>query len=115
MRTFPTSKILLCARWHITASIITKRNTANKENLANKKVLRTYRKGFLPCKKDLLSYTQKDLLTSTKNPWQIATTNFLDKFLRQILAANSHSQFLWRNLTVNSYGNFSRQIPTKNS
>ena len=43
-------------RWPITATAITKRNTFNKENLTNQKVLLTYKKGLLPYKQDLLIY-----------------------------------------------------------
>ena len=50
-----------------TATAITKRNTVNKENLTNKKVLRTYKKGLLSHEQDLLTYTKRDLLTNTKD------------------------------------------------
>ena len=53
-------------QWPITATAITKRNTVNKENLTNKKVLLTYKSGLLSYKQDLLTYTKKDLLTNTK-------------------------------------------------
>ena len=51
--------------WPITATAITKRNTVNKENLTNKKVLLTCKKGLLSYKQDLLTFTKKDLLTNT--------------------------------------------------
>ena len=35
-------------QWPTTATTITKRNTVNKENLTNQKVLLTYKKGLLP-------------------------------------------------------------------
>ena len=77
-------KIKCFLRWPITATAITKRNTVNKENLTNKKVLLTY-------KQDLLTYTEKDLLTNTngKYPRQTPTANSCGKFLRQIPTANS--------------------------
>ena len=62
-------------RWPITATAITKRNTVNKENLTNQKVLFTYKKGLLPYKQDLLIYTKKYSLTYTKNPRQIPAAN----------------------------------------
>ena len=74
-------------RWPITATAITKRNTINKENITNKKVLLTYKKGLLSYKQDLLTYTKKQ---------------FAYKYKRQIVTANNH-------------GKFSRQIPTANS
>ena len=75
-----------------------KKNTvsANKENLRDKKVLLTYRKGLLPYKQNLLRYTKKDLLTNTKNPRQITTTNSHSKFLQQIATANSRRKFPWQ-------------------
>ena len=45
------------ARWPITATAITKKNTVNKENPTNKKVLLTYKKGLLSYKQDLLINT----------------------------------------------------------
>ena len=44
-------------RWPITATAITKKNTVNKENPTNKKVLLTYKKGLLSYKQDLLINT----------------------------------------------------------
>ena len=64
---------------------ITRRNTVNKENLTNQKVLHTYKKGLPPYKQDLLTYTKKNLLINTKNLRQIATANSSGKFPRQIL------------------------------
>ena len=81
-------------RWPITATALTKRNTVNKENLTNQKVLLTYKKGLLPYKQDLLIYTKKYSLTYTKNPRQILTANSHGKFLRQIATANSPDKFL---------------------
>ena len=50
-----------------------------------KKVLLTHKKGLLPYKQDLLTYTKKNLLTYTKNPRQteIPTANSHGKFSRQ--------------------------------
>ena len=79
-------------RWPITTTAITKRNTVNKENFINQKVLLTYKKGFLPYKQDLLTYIKKYSLTYTKNPRQILTANSQDKFLRQILTVNSRGK-----------------------
>ena len=62
-------------RWPITAMAITKMNIINKENLINKKVSLTSKKGLLPYKQDLLTYTKKDLLTFTKTSRQITTEN----------------------------------------
>ena len=62
-------------RWPITTTAITKRNTINKENFINQKVLLTYKKGLLRYKQDLLTYARKYSLTYTKNPRQIATAN----------------------------------------
>ena len=68
-------------RWPITATAITKRNTINKENITNKKVLLTYKKGLLSYKQDLPTYTKNDLLTNTngKYPRQIAMANSYGK------------------------------------
>ena len=52
-----------------------KKNTVDKENLTNKNVSLTCKKGLLPYKQDLLTYTKKYSLTYTKNPRQIATAN----------------------------------------
>ena len=78
---------------HITTMIITRRNTVNKENVTNQKVLHTYEKGLPPYKQDLLIYTKKDSHRYTKNPRQIATANSHGRFLRQIPTANSHRKF----------------------
>ena len=48
-------------------TVITKRNTINKENLTNENFLLTYKKGLLSYKQDLLTYTKKDLLTNTND------------------------------------------------
>ena len=80
-------------RWPITAMAMTKRNTVNKENITNKQVLLSYKKGLLSYKQDLFTYTKKDLLTNTKSPRQIPAANSHGKFPRQILAANSHGKF----------------------
>ena len=86
-------KLISNIRWPITATGIRKRNTVNKENLTNQKILLTYKKGLLSYKQDLLTYTKKYSPTYTKNPRQIATANSHGKFLRQILAVNSHGKF----------------------
>ena len=65
----------MLVRGPMTATTITKRNTVNKQNLTDKKVLLKYKKGLLPCKQDFLTYTKMDLLTNTKTPRQIATAN----------------------------------------
>ena len=70
-------------RWPIAATAITKRNTVNKEILTNKKVLLTYKKGLLSYKQDLLTYTKRICLQIQNNH---------GKFLRPILAANSHGK-----------------------
>ena len=46
-------------RWPITATAITERNTVNKENLTNKKVLLTYKEGLISYKEDLFKYTKQ--------------------------------------------------------
>ena len=69
------SELYSYVRWPITAATMTNGNTINKEHFTNKKDLLTSKKGLLPYKQDLLAYTKKDLLTYTKNPWQIATAN----------------------------------------
>ena len=66
---------MVYVRWPITTTAITRRNTVNKENLTNQKVLHTYKKGLPPYKQDLLTYTKKDSLIYTKNPRQIPTAN----------------------------------------
>ena len=77
---------MVYVRWPITITAITRRNTVNKENLTNQKVLRTYRKGLPPYKQNLLIYTKKDsLIYIQKNKRQIATANSHNKFPRQIL------------------------------
>ena len=68
--------VIVSLWWPITTTTITKRNTINKENLTNKKVLPTYKRGLPPYKQDLLTYTKKSLLRNTKNPQEIATANF---------------------------------------
>ena len=83
---------------HITTMIITRRNTVNKENVTNQKVLHTYEKGLPPCKQDLLTYTKKDSLLYTKKTHgkfllQIPTAISRGKKPRQIPAANSHGKF----------------------
>ena len=50
----------------MTATAITKRNTVNKENLTNQKVLLIYKKGLRPYKQDLLTYPKKYSLTLRK-------------------------------------------------
>ena len=89
-------------RWPITVTVITKRNTVNKENFTNKNALLTYKKGSLPYKQDLLTYAKKDLLTNTKKPWEIATAISCGKFSRQIA-------------TADFCGKLPRQIPAANS
>ena len=51
-------------RWPTTSTTITRRNTVNKENLTNQKVLHTYKMGLHPYKQDLLTYEKKDSLIS---------------------------------------------------
>ena len=106
-------------RWPIAATAKTKRNTVNKENLTNKKVLLTYNKGLLPYKQDLISYTKKEFAYKYKKPTannhskflrQILTANFCGKFPPQIPAANSHGKFSRQNPAAYSRGKFSRQI-----
>ena len=96
-------------RWAITATAITKRNTANKENLTNKNVLLTYKKGLVSSKQHLLTYTKKDLVTNTndKKPRQILTANSCGKFLRKISTTNSRGKEPWQILAANSRGKFS--------
>ena len=77
----------------MTATAITKRNTVNKENPTNQKVLVTCKKGLLPYTQDLLTYTKKYSLKYTKNPRQILTANSHGKFLRQTPTANSRGKF----------------------
>ena len=48
-------------RWPITATAITKRNTINKENITNKKVLLTYKKGLLSYKQKICPHIQKTI------------------------------------------------------
>ena len=74
---------MVYVRWPITITAITRRNTVNKENLTNQKVLRTYRKGLPPYKQNLLIYTKKDSLIYIQK----------NKRRRQILTANSHDKF----------------------
>ena len=81
---------VICVKWPITSTTVTKRNTVKKENLTNKKVFLTYKKGLLPYKQDLLTCTKKDLLAYIKNPRQIAT-------------ANSHGKFPWQFPATNIY------------
>ena len=54
-------KLIRVFRWKlrrpIAATAITKRNTVNKENLTNRNVLLTYKKGLLPYIQDLVSHT----------------------------------------------------------
>ena len=52
-------------RWAITPTAITKRNTFNKENLTNKKVLLSYEKGLLSYKKGFTD-AKNDLLTNAE-------------------------------------------------
>ena len=91
--------------------IITRRNTVNKENVTNQKVLHTYEKGLPPYKQDLLIYTKKDSFIYTKNPRQ----NGDSKFSRQIATANSCGKFSRQILAANSHGKFLRQISSANS
>ena len=90
--------IIAYVRWPITATTVTKRNTVNRENLTNQNIFLTYKKGLLPYKQDLLTYTKKDSLIYTKKP----TANSCRKFPRQIPAANSHGKFSWQIPTANS-------------
>ena len=70
-------------RWPITAMVVVKRNTVNKEILINKKVLLTYKKGLLSFKKGLqrkkiCSYRKKVCLHTQKTTRQITTANSHD-------------------------------------
>ena len=90
---------------------MTKRNTVNKEDLTNEKILLTYKKGLLPHKQDLLTYTTMDLLTNAKK----TTANFHGELLQQVLAVNSHGKFLRQVPAANSHDKFQGQIATANS
>ena len=102
-------------RWPITATVKTKRNTANNENFTNKNALLTYEKVLLPYKQDLLTYAKKDLLTNTKKPWQITSAISCGKFSRQIVMANFCVKFPRQISASNSRGKQSREIPAANS
>ena len=110
MSFFRALRSIYIVRWPITATAITKRNTIDKENLTNKNVSLTCKKGLLPYKQDLLTYTKKYSLTYPKNPRQIATANshgkFRGKFPRQIPAADSRGKQPRQILAVNSRGKF---------
>ena len=58
-----------------------KRNTVNKENIKNKNVLLTYKKGLLRYKQDLLTYTRK----SFAYKWKKAKENSHGEFSQQIV------------------------------
>lgn len=87
------------ARWPITATAISKRNTLIKRiliksivSLTRKKDLLSFKKGLSTKKKDL--HTQKTgLPTYTKNQRQIPTADSCSKFPRQIHAGNSQGVF----------------------
>ena len=75
----------------------------------------TYKKGLLPYKQDLLTYTKKYSLAYTKNPRQILTANKHGKFLRQIPMADSCDKLSRQIATANSCGKFPPQILAANS
>ena len=81
-------------RWPITATAITKRNTANKEIIINKKTFAhklSIKKDLFTKKKDLL--TQKPTANNQgKLSRQIAMVNSCRNFPRQIAMANFHGK-----------------------
>ena len=78
--------LLYFKRWPITVMTNTKRNIINKENLTNKKVLLTPKKGFA------YIYKNPTANSHSKLSRQISTANSGGEFPRQKAGANTHGK-----------------------